>query len=58
MSAAIIFSDPDDFRTFFEGNYFHAIESLRGSERMGDFLETALFETKSSGDALLGTYDR
>ncbi|MDB5527130.1 MAG: hypothetical protein JWR51_233 [Devosia sp.] len=58
MSPAILFSEPDDFRMFFEGNYFHAIESLRNSRRMGDFLETVLFEAKSSDDALLGTYDR
>jgi hypothetical protein len=58
MSTAMMFSDPSDFRTFVEGNYFHAIEALRNSTRMGDFLETALLEAKASDDALVGAYDR
>lgn len=58
MSPAVLLSDPNDFRMFVEGNYFHAIESLRNSKVMGDFLETALLEVKASNESLVGTYDR
>ncbi|MBB3396035.1 helix-turn-helix transcriptional regulator [Rhizobium sp. BK060] len=58
LSKAIMFADPEEFRTLMEGNYFYAIDALRNSKRMIPFLDTLLIDEKASGDQYVGVYDR
>lgn len=58
LSRSVLFADPEEFRTLMEGNYFHAIDTLRNSKRMAPFLDTLLVDEKSSGDEYVGVYDR
>lgn len=58
LSRSVLFADPEEFRTLMEGNYFHAIDTLRNSKRMAPFLDTLLVDEKSSGDEYIGVYDR
>ena len=58
LSRALMFSDPDEFRTLMEGNYFYAIDALRGAPRMAAFLEATLVDQRADGDDYVGIYDR
>lgn len=58
LSRAVLFAEPEEFRTLIEGNYFYAIDSLRNSKRMAPFLDTILVDEKGAGDEHVGVYDR
>jgi len=58
LSRSVLFADPEEFRTLMEGNYFYAIDTLRGSEKMAAFLDTLLVADNTAGDEYVGVYDR
>jgi hypothetical protein len=55
---SVLFTDPEEFQTLMEGNYFYAMDTLRNSKRMTPFLNALLVDQDSSADAYMGVYDR
>lgn len=58
VSVSALFSDPEKLRTMVEGNFFHAIETLQGSAKLGGFFEAMMLGAKIDGEAYLGIYDK
>jgi hypothetical protein len=59
LSVSILFSEPDEFRTLVEGNFFHAMENARRSPELNKFVEAMIVEsTEDEHKELLGVYDR
>lgn len=58
LSVSILFSDPEEFRTLLDGNFFHVIDELRHSKEMQGFIETVVLGSEGDNSKLLGIYDR
>ena len=58
LSPEILFWDSADFQMLLDSNYFQAMETLRSSARVSQFLDTVMVENEREGARLLGVYDR
>lgn len=58
LSVPILFSDPDEFRTLVDGNFFHAMSSARQLPEFSNFVSNMIVENKAQQDDILGVYDR
>jgi transcriptional regulator with XRE-family HTH domain len=58
LSVPILFSDPDEFRTLIDGNFFHAMSSARQLPEFSNFVANMIVENKAQQDDILGVYDR
>ena len=58
LSVPVLLSDPSEFRTLVEGNFFHVMESLRRSPELKKFMETAIIGARTESMDLVGVYDR
>jgi transcriptional regulator with XRE-family HTH domain len=58
LGVSILFSDPEEFRTLIEGNFFHAMESLRKSPELNKFISFMTVASKLDPATYVGTYDR
>ena len=58
LSPDIFFWDNAEFRMLLDSNYFQAMETLRSSARVSQFLDTVMVESEREGAKLLGVYDR
>ncbi|MER8830935.1 helix-turn-helix transcriptional regulator [Mesorhizobium sp. M0938] len=58
LSVPILFSQPDEFRTLVEGNFFHAMENVRRSPELNKFVEAMIVESSGDQKEVLGVWDR
>ncbi|WP_018238827.1 helix-turn-helix domain-containing protein [Ensifer sp. BR816] len=58
LSVPILFSDPDEFRTLVDGNFFHAMSTARQLPEFSRFVSNMIVENNSLDDDILGVYDR
>lgn len=58
LSISILFSDPEEFRTLIEGNFFQAMETMRKSSELNRFIEQTIVESSGDHKEIIGTYDR
>lgn len=58
LSVPIMFSDPEEFRTLVEGNFFYAMEALSKSPEVANFFDAVILGSKSDGENYHGVYDR
>ncbi len=58
LSVPILFSEPEEFRTLVEDNFFHAMENLRKSPELNKFVETMIVESSADHKDIVGVYDR
>ena len=58
LSVAIMFSDPVEFQTLVEGNFFNIVDSLRKSPELQKFMDAAIIGAKSDEADIVGIYDR
>lgn len=58
LSVPILFSQPDEFRTLVEGNFFHAMENVRRSPELNKFVEAMIIESSGDQKEVLGVWDR
>ncbi|MBB4235931.1 XRE family transcriptional regulator [Rhizobium sp. R635] len=58
LSVPILFSDPEEFRTLVDGNFFHAMSAARQLPEFSRFVSTMLVENSVPDSDLIGVYDR
>jgi transcriptional regulator with XRE-family HTH domain len=58
LGVSVLFSDPEEFRTLIEGNFFHAMENLRKAPELNKFLSTMTVASKFDVASYVGSYDR
>jgi transcriptional regulator with XRE-family HTH domain len=58
LSVPILFTDHAEFRTLVEGNFFHAMETVRSSPELNRFIESMIVEASADHKDILGVYDR
>ncbi len=58
LGVGVLFSDPEEFRTLIEGNFFHVMENLRKSPELNTFISTVAVATKVDASDYVGRYDR
>lgn len=58
LSNRILFSDPEEFQTLVEGNFFQAMETMRKSSELNRFIEQMIVESSGEHKEIIGTYDR
>lgn len=58
LSVPILFTDHGEFRTLVEGNFFHAMETVRSSPELNRFIESMIVESSADHKDILGVYDR
>ncbi|PDT14423.1 transcriptional regulator [Rhizobium sp. J15] len=58
LSVPILFSDPEEFRTLVDGNFFHAMSAVRQLPEFARFVSAMLVENSVPDSDLVGVYDR
>ncbi|WP_244748431.1 helix-turn-helix domain-containing protein [Mesorhizobium sp. 131-3-5] len=58
LSVPILFSDPDEFRTLVDGNFFHAMATARQLPEFSRFISNMIVENNSQDSEIAGVYDR
>ncbi|WP_334174606.1 helix-turn-helix transcriptional regulator [Pseudoxanthobacter sp.] len=58
LSPQILFSDPDEFRTLIDGNFFHTMSRLGGLPEFSSFVSNIVMGQDVDDSALVGVYDR
>jgi transcriptional regulator with XRE-family HTH domain len=58
LSVPILFSDPDEFRTLVDGNFFHAMATARQLPEFSRFISKMIVENNSQDNEIAGVYDR
>ncbi|MBB2706711.1 UNVERIFIED_ORG: transcriptional regulator with XRE-family HTH domain [Rhizobium esperanzae] len=58
LSVPILFSDPEEFRTLVDGNFFHAMSAARQLPEFARFVSAMLVENSVPDSDLVGVYDR
>lgn len=58
LSVTVLSSEPDEFRMLVEGNFFHAMESVRQLPELNKFVETMILESGEAHKDIVGVYDR
>lgn len=58
LSVPILFTDPDEFRTLIDGNFFHAMAAARKLPEFSRFVSSMIVESNSSDADIVGVYDR
>ncbi|AZO58684.1 XRE family transcriptional regulator [Mesorhizobium sp. M1A.F.Ca.IN.022.07.1.1] len=58
LSVPILFSDPEEFRTLIDGNFFHAMSTARHLPEFVNFLSNIVFDGSVQDSEILGVYDR
>jgi transcriptional regulator with XRE-family HTH domain len=58
LSVPILFSDPDEFRTLVDGNFFHAMATARQLPEFSRFISNMIVENNSQDNEIAGIYDR
>lgn len=58
LSVRILFSNPEEFRTLIEGNFFQAMDTMRKSSEMSRFVEEMIVGSSGDHKEIIGTYDR
>lgn len=58
LSADVLFSSPNDFRSMVEGGHFHLFRNVIQASKMLMFINEVVTVNKSSFDELVGVYER
>ncbi|WP_246728200.1 helix-turn-helix domain-containing protein [Mesorhizobium japonicum] len=58
LSVPILFSDPEEFRTLVDGNFFHAMTTARQLPEFSRFISNMIVENNSQDNEIAGIYDR
>jgi transcriptional regulator with XRE-family HTH domain len=58
LSLPVLFSEPEEFQTLLEGNFFNVIERLRHSKHVQAFIESTVLAPRTDDAHILGVYDR
>ena len=58
LSVPIFFSEPEEFRTLVDGNFFHAMETARQLPEFSRFVSNMIVENNSDQNDIVGVYDR
>ncbi|OJU86762.1 helix-turn-helix transcriptional regulator (plasmid) [Shinella sp. PSBB067] len=59
LSVPMLFTDPEEFRTLVEGNFFHAMATARQLPEFSRFVSDMIVENNSADhDDIVGVYDR
>lgn len=58
LSVPILFSDPEEFETLVDGNFFHAMTTARQLPEFSRFVSNMIVESKSDHNDIVGVYDR
>ena len=58
LSVSILFSDPEEFRTLVDGNFFHAMATARQLPEFSRFVSKLIVESNSDHEDIVGVYDR
>jgi transcriptional regulator with XRE-family HTH domain len=58
LSVNFLFSEPEEFKSLIEGNFFFAMEALRKSPEVTNFVESVLMGSKLDAEDYTGIYDR
>ncbi|TIO37499.1 MAG: XRE family transcriptional regulator, partial [Mesorhizobium sp.] len=57
LSVPILFSNPEEFRTLIDGNFFHAMSTARHLPEFVNFLSNIVFDGSVQDSEILGVYD-
>lgn len=58
LSVPLLFTEPDEFRTLVEGNFFHAMATARQLPEFSRFVSEMIVENNADHNDIVGIYDR
>lgn len=58
LSVPILFSDPDEFRTLVDGNFFHAMTTAKQLPELSAFISSVIVGNDAQESEIVGVYDR